>query len=109
MPKHLSEGCTMASIRQTVGESSLNSSRLTGTTSKLNRKRSNRKGLNRERAMLLSTVALGVAGITSVFDSQAAAQTTTLFTTTSDFTGWVNDNTGVVTSVGPSTTFDFDG
>jgi autotransporter-associated beta strand protein len=89
----------MAAIRQTVGECSIPKYPITRSALKTPRR----------KTVALSTAALGAAAlVTSAFDSRAAAQNTTLFTTTSDFTGWVLDDAGRVNSVAPTTAYDFD-
>jgi fibronectin-binding autotransporter adhesin len=61
------------------------------------------------RRSKLSLAAMGVtAGIAWSIGSAASAQTATLYTTTSDFTGWTN-SPGVSNSVESDTAFDSDG
>jgi autotransporter-associated beta strand protein len=91
----------MAVFQKTIGDDSLFNG--------LSRHASRQPARRGRRNSALTLAALGVAtGIPLVFASAASAQIT-LFTTTSDFTGWTVSNSSVVNTTEPTTSFDFDG
>jgi fibronectin-binding autotransporter adhesin len=89
----------MAIFQKTIGESPL--------FNEVTRPNSGQRARHARRNSALTFAALGVA-IPLGFASAASAQTT-LFTTTSDFTGWTVLNPSVVNTTESSTAFDFDG